>query len=93
MNLLDAMLESLRDDPDTIPVIKTKWIDLDQDSIDDLRFLNLKLHAGESGICISHAWSWGVEGTEITIMLHIVDGHEEEYQRLLHEELWEEEIR
>ena len=86
MNLLDEILESLDNDPDAIPVIRSRGRYIDQDPIEDLRFLNLRSHVSRSGICVSHAWSWGGEGTEILVMLHILDGHEEEYQRMSGEE-------
>ena len=85
MNLLDTMLESLGNDPEVIPVMRSKGTYIDQDPIEDLRFLSLRSHVSESGVCISHVWNWGVEGTEIVVMMHIIDGHEEEFERIKRE--------
>lgn len=82
-----GLMEALGYDPeDYIPIKRNKGMYIDQDPMEDLRFLNLRSHVSGSGICVSHAWSWGGAGTEILVMLHILDGHEEEYQRILDEE-------
>lgn len=86
MNLLDEILESLENDPDAIPVIRSRGKYIDQNPIEDLSSLNLKSHVSESGICVSHAWIWNDGEIDTTIMMHIISGHEEEYQRLLNEE-------